>query len=388
MHSQGFPYSENLLQWVWENLLFDIGELVTEKDSSVKIHNPGSLNHTDGPDFSHAIIEIDGMIWHGSVEIHLRSSGWEQHGHHLDENYNQVILHVVAEQSPKNVILENGGSPHTLNLLPYLPEELKQFITHFRSSSHLPCVNGLHYISPEAFRMQIQKAHREYFEKKVNDLMAFYSPDQLPTKAWKDALVISIFDAFGIAYNRKPMQEMGRWFLLQEVEDEVRLIDRAFCVAGFTGSESVFSWNYKGVRPNNHPRRRVEQAIKLSLKILKMPMETFFEESPDFFFESISKKAGVNHLNRTQIIYGTVFLPAIYLLGTLFGSKKISEQAHRLWESLHTPIPKGLLKKIEGINGIDREDYAAKLGSIHQLKAYCSSGRCTECFVLKKAILS
>lgn len=388
VHRKGFTYSEKLLQWIWENLLFENSSLCTANGKSLKVLDQGVLNLTDGPDFKDAVIEIDGIVWHGSVELHLNASGWKLHNHHIDPNYNQVILHIVVEDSPEDVSSKNGASPATLNLLPYLPKELIQFITNFRGSKHLPCAEGLHYISPDVFRTQIEKAHREYFEKKADDFLRFYNPNLLSSVAWKHALVISIFDAFGITYNREPMREVGEWFLNQEKPHKEGILDEVYQFAGFLGSEGALNWNYKGVRPHNHPKKRIEQAVKLSRKILETPMESFLEESPEFFLTGISKEAHLDQLNRTAIIYGTVFLPAMYILGTLFGSSRISEKAHTLWMNLHTPVPKKLLQKFENIDGIKSSHYYKKLGSVHQLKAYCYANRCDECLVLKRAILS
>ena len=45
-----------------------------------------------------ARIRINGNYWMGSVELHLFSSGWMKHSHTEDENYRNVILHVVWKQ--------------------------------------------------------------------------------------------------------------------------------------------------------------------------------------------------------------------------------------------------------------------------------------------------
>ncbi len=44
----------------------------------------------------------------GDVEIHLRKSGWEAHGHDEDSNYNRVVLHVILHPEA------TGKAPTTL----------------------------------------------------------------------------------------------------------------------------------------------------------------------------------------------------------------------------------------------------------------------------------
>lgn len=57
---------------------------------------PGIPGGGAGPDVRAAILEIDGGLVHGDVELHLAASGWRAHGHHRDPAYGQVVLHVVA----------------------------------------------------------------------------------------------------------------------------------------------------------------------------------------------------------------------------------------------------------------------------------------------------
>ena len=66
-----FRFNENLLQYIWENQLFDKTELKTNSGEHIQVINPGLLNSNDGPDFKNAKIKIGKIYHHGSIEIHI-----------------------------------------------------------------------------------------------------------------------------------------------------------------------------------------------------------------------------------------------------------------------------------------------------------------------------
>lgn len=89
--------NEALLHYIWEHQLYNHRELFTEEGQSVQVVFPGKRNTNQGPDFSKARIRIGEQLWVGHVELHVRSSDWQLHGHGKDPNYRQVVLHVVWE---------------------------------------------------------------------------------------------------------------------------------------------------------------------------------------------------------------------------------------------------------------------------------------------------
>ena len=68
----------------------------------LSVIHPGEYNRDSGPDFFNARIHIAGTVWAGNVEIHTLSSHFNLHGHHDDPAFNNVILHVVAENDKKS----------------------------------------------------------------------------------------------------------------------------------------------------------------------------------------------------------------------------------------------------------------------------------------------
>jgi hypothetical protein len=89
--------TEKLLHYIWQSGYFNQSHLLTNSGEQVRIISKGVLNKNQGPDFSSAMIGIGNTVLAGSVEMHLKTSDWEKHNHSQDENYRNVILHVVYQ---------------------------------------------------------------------------------------------------------------------------------------------------------------------------------------------------------------------------------------------------------------------------------------------------
>jgi len=67
--------------------------LRTTDGVSIEIIHRGVWSNGLGPDFQDALLLFDGRdLRSGSVEIHLRTSHWRQHRHHLDPRYESVVV--------------------------------------------------------------------------------------------------------------------------------------------------------------------------------------------------------------------------------------------------------------------------------------------------------
>ena len=86
---------EDLLHFVWQYKKIPFTHLITEQQEELEIVEYGLPNSGEGPDFLNARVLIDGQLWVGNVEMHLKSSDWYAHHHETDANYDNVILHVV-----------------------------------------------------------------------------------------------------------------------------------------------------------------------------------------------------------------------------------------------------------------------------------------------------
>lgn len=92
-------YNERIVQALWMEQPWAPGPVLDTRKRAVRIISPGWLNGAAGPDFKGAVFSVDGgEPERGDVELHVRSSDWRRHKHHLDPAYNSVKLHVVIFQ--------------------------------------------------------------------------------------------------------------------------------------------------------------------------------------------------------------------------------------------------------------------------------------------------
>lgn len=87
---------ELLMQYVWQLGVFGRGKVTAVDGRCVEVIDRGTLNTGPGPDFFNAKVRVDGQLWAGNVELHVRASDWFRHGHQSDRAYGNVVLHVVA----------------------------------------------------------------------------------------------------------------------------------------------------------------------------------------------------------------------------------------------------------------------------------------------------
>lgn len=388
MDSDYSSYHENLFQWIWQQLEFDCSGLQTDCGKSLIIAGTGYLNHGAGPDFLQAQLIIDGVQWHGSVEIHKSSEDWLRHKHHLDPNYNNVILHVVySDENRSHPKTKAGASLYTLSLKTRLHKSLQKLLI-LKKSKQLPCGGQITFANQRAFDAQIRKAHGQYFEFKVKEILAGYPADRPVSEAWKWSFIRQMFSTFGIPGNRESMLQLCD-FLMQKglknqtVEDFIREAEKS----AFDNSSIV--WIDTGMRPAGRPAKRVVQAAALCYAILQAPFGLFLEK-PEIVWNSIVQEvSAINSAGKrtSDLIFYTNFLPAMYLLGDLLHFDGLKSSARDLWLDGSQIVPEEIKKPFSHA-GFSLENCNHKLGLAHHYKRYCSERNCHRCEVFKSAIRS
>ena len=117
------------LKELFRNRKFD-SKLKAVSGKSVEILQTGEANSDTGPDFKHSLVRINGITMRGDIELHRVSSDWYTHNHHLDRNYNSVVLHVVGDRDDtRGCVTQAGRKIETLELSKFLSADASGFLT-------------------------------------------------------------------------------------------------------------------------------------------------------------------------------------------------------------------------------------------------------------------
>ncbi len=246
-----FPYGEDLLQFIWEAGLYNPNELRTTDHEPLEVLHAGRIQPNGGPDLSDAQVRIGGQLWAGNVEVHLRTSEWNAHGHQHDPAYNNVVLHAVYQHDAE-VCTQNGRRPPTIELRQRIHEPnllLHQAL--MMEHRTVPCANHLHDVDPARIRLWLERLLVERLERKAREVEALYrSLGNDPAETLHHILLRSLggpvnSDAFGMLAHALPLR-----VLLKYRDDAVRVEALLLGQAGFL--EDVFTEEYPLLLQQEH----------------------------------------------------------------------------------------------------------------------------------------
>jgi len=204
-------FSEKFLYHIWDAQHL-VAVLKTVSGKPVKIMFPGRWNTDAGPDFKDAIIEIDGKVLRGDVEIDLQTYNWNSHNHNENPNFNFVILEVVYQHNGKYpyIINENGDQIEILELCNILDKDISKLLKKYSDkefkAGKQKCKFFLHKNENELL-VNLEKMGQERLEKKIKRFSAehyFAGFDQL--------LLQGLLESLGYSKNKYQMLQLALKF--------------------------------------------------------------------------------------------------------------------------------------------------------------------------------
>ncbi len=297
--------SEREVRKVWQYQLFDRNGLLTEEGEPIKIIYPGRSNDDQGADFRDAVIATNNGLVKGDIELHVKSSGWQEHRHCWDGAYNRVILHVVMWCNTEMVTnLQNGKEIPILAINKYMEIPVSQQSS-LVFSTYVPCLEKTQRLSTGTIAGFLDKAGEERFLAKA----AGFQADLVQIEAVQ-CLYQGIMDSLGYSKNKLPMLELARRLPLrilasiaksEKSDDEyvaqlqalllgtagllpsqchswcqerfdshwIDKLERLWTAAHHTEAMSPEAWHMFRVRPSNSPVRRLVAMSYLLLRYRK-----------------------------------------------------------------------------------------------------------------------
>ncbi len=219
---------EDFLHFLWRTRRFDLSNLQTTDGQPLEILDFGAYNRLDaGADFQNAKLKIDDIIWHGSVEMHVKSSDWLAHKHQQNAAYGNVILHVVYEddvpisaQNTQNVggITQNTDGTSRNNregsLLPCLvlknriPEGLFQKYWSILNNEYwIPCQHHFYTASEITKDLWLERLLIERLERKTEAVAAALERNR---GDWEETFWQFTARYFGSKVNAEPMEMVAQ----------------------------------------------------------------------------------------------------------------------------------------------------------------------------------
>jgi hypothetical protein len=197
--------TEEFLQFIWEQRLFDARDLKTITGEKLEILETGTLNRDSGPDFFNAKVKIGNTLWVGNVEIHKISSDWYRHQHHLDEMYGNTILHVVR-RCDTQVLRQNGEEIPTM-VLSVPPEITDSYEKLMASNSWIPCQERIPLSDPLLLKIGFNRLMIERLQEKTGEIT-----DRLErnTQNWKETFYQFLSRGFGFKINAMPFELLAK----------------------------------------------------------------------------------------------------------------------------------------------------------------------------------
>lgn len=412
---------ENLYHYLWKTKIK--GSNLKDVDGrDIEIIDPGLHNNDSGPDFFNAKLKIDGVVWIGNVEIHIKASDWFRHHHDDDPAYDNVILHVVAVSDKR--IAKSDGS--------LLPQVLFTFPENF--------FRTVAALAEETDTVKCSSMLRTLPRLNVEDWLESLSVERLRQKAqkvlsirdttdgdWQQTCFILLARGFGFGLNADPFEMTAKSvplkILYHHSDNLLQLEALLFGQAGMLDPTlHIFDeyyqalcreyyflarkyglrplnpglWKYTRTRPQNFPHRRIaflasaalggfslfskiigsDKNLDSLMEVFDMKAEGYWKNHYSFDTEDREPPQQFSYSSKILLIIN-VAIPLLYAYAAATGNIEKGEIALNLLADL--PAENNIIIRQWKSLGIEAKDASRSQALIHLRKEYCDKAKCMYC---------
>ena len=415
---------EEFLHYLWKYSLYKADSLLDKDEKKIAVLHPGEYNHDAGPDFFNARLIIDGTEWAGNVEIHIRASHFNTHGHNNDPAYDNVILHVVA-QKDREVFNSRGEEILTVGIR-YDPGLYDNYTCLVNNPYIIACQDEIKSFDPFTLRSWITRLVIERLENKSEEIGKIYSETG---NDWEETFYRVLTRYFGFRVNTQPFEMLATALplkILRKHSDNIFQIEALlFGTAGLL-QEGLFSdapgddyyrsllreykflsvkyslqplhgylWKFSRLRPANFPTIRLSQLasmLSVSGGLFSRILESDDPDRIKDLFEVKASKYWDDHFvfgkksrryckttgaQATDIFLINAVVPSMFVYGRYHNSDIICEKALSILGD--TEPEKNTIVDEWKSTGIRADSAFQTQGLIQLRNNYCKKRKCLKC---------
>ncbi|MBQ5856764.1 MAG: DUF2851 family protein [Bacteroidales bacterium] len=407
---------EDFIYYLWENRLLNL-DLRTTSGDEISVISVGNRNFDSGADFINARIKIGGTLWAGQVEIHVRASDWFRHRHQYDDNYNNVILHVVYEYDTdllKIPTLEVKDKFDISLLLNY-----NSFVN---SRNWIPCgefIGGVQNFTVVSWFDRMLVEHLENECKELDFKLKNNHYD------WEQTFYHRLMRYFGLKVNNDSFEYLSRILplnlLLKHLDNELYVESMLFGCAGFLDKDfdeeyprllkrefkmlkskftlkvmPVSNWKFLRLRPPNFPTIRIAQLAKIIVKngnlfskirdsvsmddimnLFDVELDSYWDNH--FQFDKVSNVDKKKTFGKTAIdsVFINAIIPMLFYYGKFHSLESYKERAMTFLEQLEAE-DNVVIRNFKNA-GLSFNNAFQTQAALYMYKCYCKRRRCLEC---------
>src|SRR5450759_4807739 len=195
---------EEFLHYLWKYSLYDPKKLFDNEKNKIYVLNPGEYNRDSGPDFFNARISVEGTVWAGNIEIHTRSSHFDNHGHQKDPAFNNVILHIVAEND-KRIFNAKGEEVLTAEI-DFDPSLYSKYVSLVNNPYIIACQDEINKLDNILMRHWLNSLVIERLQRKSEVILKIFSETG---NDWEETFYRMLIRYFGFRVNTEPFEMLA-----------------------------------------------------------------------------------------------------------------------------------------------------------------------------------
>ncbi len=269
---------EDFLHYIWLYKKLDFTNLKTTNEEVLTILNFGQYIQQAGPDFFNAQIVIDDQKWAGNIEIHIKSSDWYVHHHEKDDNYNNVILHVVWEHDTP-IFRKDNSEIAVLELKKYVSkEELHKYKELTTQKSWIFCENQIKDVPDFVMSNWQERLFFERLERKSNPIQQLLQETE---NDWEAVLFCMLAKNFGLNTNGEMFFKVAKSITFSLIRKEA--LEVMYLEALLFGQADMIPLQVEDNYPKELKSWYDYIVLKYKLKKPAIAPIQFFKHRPDNF---------------------------------------------------------------------------------------------------------